>query len=209
MSLSEGELTMLYFIFKNLFKIMFKLLNRLEIIGVENIPTNGPALLVANHVSNWDPPVLGAAANRQVCFLAKEELFRIPVLNFLLPAWGAVPIKRGRGDREAISKSMEILSDGKVLGIFIEGTRNRENPDKLGKLHSGPAMFALKNNAPVVPTLLLNTQTIGKSFKKVKVIFGKPIYLTNDPALEKKELYAKATQEIADAIESLRPTKKA
>lgn len=200
---------MLYFIFKNLFKIMFKVLNRLEIIGVENIPTNGPALLVANHVSNWDPPVLGAAANRQVCFLAKEELFRIPVLNFLLPAWGAVPIKRGRGDREAISKSMEILSEGKVLGIFIEGTRNRENPDKLGKLHPGPAMFALKNNAPVVPTLLLNTRSIGKSFKKVKVIFGKPIVLANDSSLEKKELYAKATQQIANAIDSLRPIKKA
>lgn len=200
---------MLYAIFKTLFKIMFTLFNRLEIIGAENIPTSGPVLLVANHISNWDPPVLGSASNRQVCFLAKEELFKIPVLNFLLPAWGAVPLKRGRGDREAISKSMEILTNGKVLGIFIEGTRNRENPDKLGKLHPGPAMFALKNNAPVVPTLLLNTQTIGKGFKKVKVIFGKPILLTHDPTLEKKELYAKATQQIADAIENLRPIKKA
>jgi 1-acyl-sn-glycerol-3-phosphate acyltransferase len=199
---------MLYRLFKNLFKIFFKLFYRFEVIGLDNIPTSGPVMLVSNHVSNWDPPVLGSASNRQVFFLAKEELFKIPVLNFLLPAWGVLPLKRGRGDREAITKSIEVLSDGKILGIFIEGTRNKGNPDHLGKPQPGAAMFALKSNATVIPTLLLNTRTVGKSFQKVKVIFGKPLQLINDPTLEKKELYTAVSHQIAAAIDSLRPIKK-
>lgn len=197
---------MIYTIIRNLFFCFLKLFYRLEISGRENIPTTGGVILVSNHVSNWDPPALGSASNRQVHFLAKEELFKVPVLNFFMPAFGAIPLKRGRGDREAITKSLKILAAGKVLGIFIEGTRNHNKSKHLGKAQPGTAMLAHKSKAPVVPVLLLNTDAIGRSLKKVRAIIGPPVKLDYDPNLEKKELYNELSRQIIAAIEGLRPS---
>lgn len=194
---------MLYFIFKTFFLICFKLFHRFQIIGAENIPLSGPVILVSNHISNWDPFVLGSVSKRQVHFLAKEELFKIPFINLLLKAWGAVPLRRGRSDRDAINKAMALLSAEKIIGIFIEGTRNKANPKKMGKPQPGAAMLALKSHAPVVPVLLLNTRSIGKSFRQVKAIVGPPLTLTLDPNLDKKDAYLDLSKKIVAAIEEL------
>lgn len=194
---------MLYKIFKMFFIILFKILNRYQVIGGDNIPKDGPVILVSNHVSNWDPLVIGCASSRQVHFLAKESLFKAPIVGLFIKAWGALPLKRGRGDREAISKSLEIIENNRVLGIFIEGTRNKKNPEKMKEPQSGAAMLALKTGAPIVPILLINSHKIFV-LKKVKVFIGHPLHFNNNPDIDRKELYAKVSREIVAAIESMR-----
>ena len=194
---------MLYAIFKMLFKVFLTITSRFQVSGHENIPTSGPVILTANHVSNWDPILLGCAVKRQVHFIAKEELFRIPIVGPLLRAWGAFPVRRGRGDREAIAKSLEVLKMDKVLGIFIEGGRNKGNPDQM-RPQSGTAMLATHSGAPVVPVALINTDRL---FKKMRVVIGKPLTFTDSEEIPKKELYQQISQELVAEITRLKSEK--
>lgn len=198
---------MLYKIFKLLFTITIKILGRYQVIGLQNIPDSGPVLVVSNHISNWDPIMLGVAIPRQVGFLAKEELFNIPIVGFLLKAWGMIPIKRGRVGREALAKPLELLKNGKVVGIFIEGTRNLKNPNTMLKPQPGAAMLALKSEAPVVPVAVINTNQVLRSFKRLKVIIGKPMFFSSKDELDglkKKEQYSQISKEITLAIQDLK-----
>lgn len=195
---------MLYQLFRFIFLIMFKITNRFRSIGAANLPDSGPVMLVSNHISNIDPLVLGSAVNRQVWYIAKDSLFRIPVVGQLLKAWGAFPVKRGRGDREAISRALEVLKDQKVLGIFIEGRRNKDNPEQMAKPQSGAAMLAVKSGATVVPALILNSRSFLRGFRQIKVIIGKPLTLDIHNELDKKELYNNISNQIVTAINDLR-----
>jgi 1-acyl-sn-glycerol-3-phosphate acyltransferase len=194
---------MLYWIFRFLFIIFFKVTGRFQVIGHENIPKEGPVILASNHVSNFDPLVLGCAVKRKVHFIAKEELFKIPVVGYLMTAWGAIRVKRGgRGDREAISRSLEILKAKLVFGIFIEGFRNKANPDQMAKPQSGAAMLAVNSGAPVIPVALVNTD---KLFEKMQVIIGPPIsFAPADESIPKKDLYLQISQTITAAIINLK-----
>jgi 1-acyl-sn-glycerol-3-phosphate acyltransferase len=195
---------MLYRIFKNLFKLFFILLGRMEVIGHENIPENGPVIVAANHVSNLDPLLLGSAINRQVHFIAKESLFKTPLIGSLMRAWGMIRIKRGRGDREAIAKSLEILEGQQVIGIFIEGSRNRENSEQMQAPQSGTAMLAIRSGAPVVPVALINTRHL---FQRMQVIIGPPLTFGDLLENTKKELYQQIGFRITSAIVNLKKNK--
>ena len=141
-----------------------------EIIGKENFPTDGGVLLCSNHISALDPPTVGIAAPRQVHFMAKEELFSAPVLGKILPHINAFPVKRGMSDREALRKGLGVLKEGKVLGLFPEGTRSETG--ELGKGLAGAGFFALRSKAQIVPCAVIGPY---KPFKRLKVVFGKPI----------------------------------
>jgi 1-acyl-sn-glycerol-3-phosphate acyltransferase len=141
-----------------------------EVIGKENFPTDGGVLLCSNHISNLDPPTVGIAAPRQVHFMAKEELFTAPVLGKILPLINAFPVKRGMSDREALRKGLGVLKEGKVLGLFPEGTRSETG--ELGKGLAGAGFFALRSKAQIVPCAVIGPY---KPFKRLKVVFGKPI----------------------------------
>lgn len=143
---------------------------RFEVIGAENIPDNGPVLLCSNHISNLDPPVIGVFTKRTVCFMAKEELFRSPIFGKILRKIHAFPVKRGMSDREALRTGLKILKDGKVLGLFPEGTRSKDG--SLGKGLAGAGFFALRSEASVVPAAIIGTY---KLFGKVKIVYGSPI----------------------------------
>jgi 1-acyl-sn-glycerol-3-phosphate acyltransferase len=145
---------------------------RIEVIGKENFPKEGGVLLCANHIDNLDPPVVGITAPRDVHFMAKEELFNLPILKQLLPGILAFPVKRGMSDREALRRGLQVLKEGNVLGLFPEGTRNKTG--EIGKGLAGAGFFALRSDALVVPCAIIGPY---KAFKKLKVVYGEPINL--------------------------------
>ena len=163
-----------YTVFRSMFRSFFAFYYRWRVIGAHNVPADGPVILCANHINNFDPPLLGCGIERQVHFMAKEELFRIPVLSFLITQFGAFPVKRGAGDRAAIRATLKILEEGKVLGIFPEGTRSKTG--EVGQGMSGTAMFALKSDAQVIPVAIVGPYRL---FRPVTIIYGKPIDLSH------------------------------
>jgi 1-acyl-sn-glycerol-3-phosphate acyltransferase len=151
----------------------FSKIYRAEIIGASNVPSDGPVILCCNHISNYDPPILGAFTHRIVHYMAKAELFTMPVFKQLLPKIKAFPIKRGSSDKQAMRTAMKLLKDGEVLGLFPEGTRSKTG--ELGKGMSGVGFFALRSDAVVIPCAIIGPF---KLFKKVKVVYGEPIDMT-------------------------------
>lgn len=153
-------------------RIYLKLFYNWRIYGAENIPTSGSVILISNHISNFDPVVVICSTDRQIHYMAKEELFKVPVLGKLLSIYGTFPIRRGGNDRKAIKTGLEILKNGKVLGIFPEGTRSKTG--EMGKGLPGAALFALKSDAIVIPIGIASTY---KYFKPIAINIGKPIDL--------------------------------
>ncbi|MBU8916261.1 lysophospholipid acyltransferase family protein [Neobacillus sp. 114] len=151
---------------------IFKPWYRVETIGAENIPKEGGVLLCSNHIHNFDPIIVGITGKRPVYFMAKEEIFQVPVLGNIVRKCNAFPVKRGMSDREALRKGINILKDGHVLGLFPEGTRSKTG--ELGKGLAGAGFFALKTNCAVVPCAILGPY---KNLQKLKVVYGKPIQM--------------------------------
>ncbi|MEA1961952.1 MAG: lysophospholipid acyltransferase family protein [Bacillota bacterium] len=143
--------------------------------GIENLPAEGPVIIAANHVSNWDPIVVGLMINRPVHFMGKAELFNNQLLGTLLLKLNAFPVKRGAADRKAIRTALERLQQGNVLGIFPEGARNKTGEDLKPQL--GVAMLALKSGAPIVPVACVGTDCRFPFgwFRPLRVIVGEPI----------------------------------
>jgi 1-acyl-sn-glycerol-3-phosphate acyltransferase len=194
---------MLYVTFRSLFRLLFKFVYRWRIEGRENVPTSGAVVVCSNHISLLDPPLLGASLERQVFFMAKEELFHIPVISFLIRRFGAFPVKRGAGDRAALRTALSILQRGDVLGIFPEGTRSKTG--RLGKPQSGVSLLAIKGNAVVVPAAIIGPF---RMFRPIRIVFGKPIDLSQyrDQKLN-SALLEEVSLKIMDDIRALMETK--
>ncbi|WP_223703482.1 lysophospholipid acyltransferase family protein [Sutcliffiella deserti] len=160
----------LYSFAKFIVSIILKPIFRIKVIGAENMPNNGPVLLCSNHIDNLDPPVVGITAPRTVHFMAKEEVFKVPILKTILPKIHAFPVKRGMSDREALRSALKVLKEGNVLGLFPEGTRSKSG--ELQKGLAGAGFFALRSDAVVIPCAIIGPY---KPFKSLKVVYGKPI----------------------------------
>lgn len=160
----------LYRFGKVIVKIILTPLYRIQIIGKENVPADGGVLICANHIDNLDPPVVGLTCPRNIHFMAKEELFHAPILKQLLPTINVFPVKRGMSDKKAIRTGLTLLKEGKVLGLFPEGTRSKTG--ELGKGLAGAGFFALRTKAAVVPCAVIGPY---KLFSQLKVVYGKPI----------------------------------
>ena len=150
---------------------------RVKVIGKENFPKTGGVLLCTNHIDNLDPPVVGMTCPRPVHFMAKQELFEAPVLKSVLPRVHAFPVKRGMSDRTALRNALSILKNGHVVGLFPEGTRSKDG--KLQKGLAGAGFFALKGDAYVLPCAIIGPY---KPFKSLKVVYGKPIDMSEHRA---------------------------
>ncbi len=160
----------LYKFGKSLCSIYFKSQYKIEVLGTENIPKDGGVLLCSNHISNNDPPLVGVTCPRDISFMAKEELFRMPVIKSIMHGIRAFPVKRGMSDRNALKLGLSLLKEGNVLGLFPEGTRSKTG--ELGTGLAGAGFFALRSNAAVVPCAIIGPY---KRFDKLKVVYGKPI----------------------------------
>lgn len=160
----------LYPIGKSICKAILTPLYGIQILGKENVPTDGGVLICANHIDNLDPPVVGLTCPRTIHFMAKEELFHVPILKQLLPTIKVFPVKRGMSDKKAIRTGLTLLKEGKVLGLFPEGTRSKTG--ELGKGLAGAGFFALRSDAAIVPCAVIGPY---KPFHRVRVVYGKPI----------------------------------
>jgi 1-acyl-sn-glycerol-3-phosphate acyltransferase len=143
--------------------------------GQENVPAEGGYLLCVNHVAFCDVISVAAVLPRQVRYLAKAELFRIPVLGRLIRALGACSLDRGGGDVAAIKKTIALASGGELVAIFPQGHRyGGKNPADT-PIKSGAGMIALRAGCPVIPVCLKMKKQRYAPFRRVRVIFGKPI----------------------------------
>lgn len=146
----------------------------MKVYGEEHIPETGPFIIVCNHASYFDPPLIGTAVrHRLVHFMAKKELFRNPLMNWFLRYVHTFPVHRGRIDRRAVMESFRVLKQGEVLGIFPEGTSKDQGI--LGKFHDGFAGIAMKAGVPVLPAVVINTRSLPKKKGPVCVVFGEPV----------------------------------
>jgi cytidylate kinase len=187
---------------------LMRLMFRLESVGAENIPERGPVLMVANHSSVLDPPLVGGASGRQLTYLAKAELFEIPLFRTLIRALNARPIRREGADPGALRTARRVLEEGGALLVFPEGTRGEEGDIRSAK--SGAGLLAVSSGAAVVPVYIRGS---GRAWPKgrrlprpakVTVTFGKPLRFEAERGADRKALYEIASREMMDAILRLR-----
>lgn len=135
-----------------------------KVEGTEHIPKSGGFVVVSNHGSNFDPPLLSAAVRRPVAYMAKEELFEVPVLKNAIKLYGAYPVKRGAVDRNTIRAALAYLEDGWGVGIFLSGTRTPDG--KVIDPKPGAALIAAKAQVPLLPVSMWGTHLIEQPGKK-------------------------------------------
>jgi len=179
--------------------LALSLLWRFRAVGVRGVPLEGPLIVACNHVSYFDPPALGVAMPRPVTYMAKEELFRIPLLGPVIRWLGAFPVDRKRGDVAAIKAAIRILETGAALGIFPEGTRNK---DGTVRPQMGVALLAAMSGATVLPAYVAGTAHADR-LAKITVAFGEPMRPELGRKATRDEL-AKWTDELMSRIYALR-----
>lgn len=191
---------MFYRAIRQLFAIIYMTVFRWNVQGRGNIPKEGPCILCANHISFWDPPLVGCLTHRHVRFMAKEELFNFPVMGKAMVWLNAFPVKRESADRRAIKTALETLSGGGVLGIFPEGTRSRT--DEFLPPQGGVGLIAIKSEAPVIPIAIIGPYHL---FKPIRVKIGTPMQFPELYGVKtKSEHLEEAAQKIMAEISRLR-----
>ncbi len=153
-----------------LFRVLFWIAFRIRVTGRENIPPSGPLIICANHVSWLDPPLVAVVVPRWVHFVAKEELFRLPVVGWVLSRSEIIPVRRGQSDRRMIRDAIRILRSDGVLGLFPEGTRQRSR--QLAEFAHGAAYLAVKCDAPVLPVGVSGEYSF---LSRIRVRIGRPV----------------------------------
>lgn len=153
---------------------------RREVIGLKHVPRKGPVILASNHLSEADPAIIMTLMPRRIVWMAKRELFDLPVLGIFYHFYGAIPVRRFEADLPALRKAEEALRKGQVLGMFPEGTRSRDC--RLGHGEPGTALMALRSGALILPIGISGTEVmrLPRAFFQrtpVRVAFGEPFYL--------------------------------
>jgi len=197
-----------YYIARGLLIGLFKLLTRWQVKGKENVPEEGPVLVVANHLNLADPPLLGVSFNRRVIFMAKEELFRSSLGAYFVSGLGSFPVHRGRLDRRALRSSQQVLADDLVLAMFPEATRSRNA--RLKKAMPGSALIACRSDVPILPVGITGTEQIkgrGWFFRRPRLTInvGQPFSLPPVDGKLTREKLVEYTELIMRRIAGLLP----
>ncbi|MGH2389335.1 MAG: lysophospholipid acyltransferase family protein [Chloroflexota bacterium] len=169
-------------------RCLFSTIGRVHAEGIGNVPREGGVVLVSNHLTMLDPPLLGALMPRQLHFMAKEELFRIPLLGWYLTHAGTFSIRRGEADRHALRHAEDLLRAGEIVMIFPEGHRSQATGAR--EARSGAVMLATRTNSPIVPAAITGTEhlrlhrpfgQVARGFlsrPRISVTIGEPIRFT-------------------------------
>ena len=179
-------------------RLLVRVLWRARVFGTENVPAGGPLIVACNHLSYLDPPAMGCLCPRRISYMAKKELFEIPVLGPVIQALGAYAVDRRGSATAAIKRSLQVLQAGGAVGIFPEGTRNL---DGTVEAQTGVALLASLAHAPVVPACVRGTDRALR-LGRIDVAFGAPLALPAGRKATREDL-SNFTAEIMKAIEAL------
>ena len=196
-----------YWLAASFFRLCVFIWSRREVLGLENVPRHGPAILASNHLNLADPPLIVSLVRRRLIFMAKLELWSTPVIGWLYGLGGCIPVRRFEGDVRALRRAEKVLRQGHVLVMFPEGTRSRR--PGLGKGHPGTAVIALRSGVPIVPIGVSGTETVslpGVFLRRtrVRIAFGQPFTLPRGQRLT-TELAEESTERIMKEIAALLP----
>lgn len=205
-----------YFIGWCLFCFLFSTYFRRRAYNAERVPAQGSVILAANHASYLDPPLVGSGLNRSINYLARENLFRFPVVSNILRSWQVVPVDRDGGGAKGLKAILDRLLAGGAIIVFPEGTRTRDG--RLNPVRSGIGLTVIKTSAPVVPVRVFGTyEAYGPHLRfprpyQVTVKYGMPMRFDELRAEAKtcskvrlKEIYQQVANEIMAAIAKLEP----
>jgi len=183
---------------------IYKFLFKGYLIGRDNIPQKDSFIMVSNHGSLLDPPFLGHALGRNISFMAKAELFKIPFLGFVIKACGAYPVKRGIADKNTIKTACKKISNDNSIGIFIDGTRQKNG--RVNKPKQGAALLAFKNQKLLLPVAIVNSHRLIRFkcfiplFSKIVIKVGKPV---QPPQSSSRDDLNSVTMHLQDKINNL------
>ena len=189
-------------------RIAFKLLLNLEVVGLENVPLEGPLILMINHTSLIDPAMAGGVMPREIVAMSKIENFRDPILGIIVRLYGAFPVRRGEVDLQATRRALEVLHNGEVLLMAPEGTRSKEC--RLQPGHDGMTFIALHANAPVLPMAIAGVKDFSSNFKglrrtDVKVVIGKPFRFQLSEEKVRRDALHQMTEEAMYQLAAILP----
>lgn len=205
-----------YFLGWCFFRALYKFYFRWRVYNPERVPESGPVILAANHTSFIDPPLVGAGLKRDINYLARESLFRFPVMGTILRSWNSVPVDREGGGAAGLRKILDRLLAGGAIILFPEGTRSRDG--KLQPARSGIGLTVIKSSAVVIPVRVFGTyEAYGRHHRfprprRVAVKYGEPMRFEalrqearNCSKARLKEIYQQSADEIMAAIATLEP----
>ncbi len=189
-------------------RVLFKLLLNLEVAGLENVPPEGPLILMINHTHLTDPAIAGGVMPREVVAMAKVESFRDPILGPIVRLYGAFPVRRGEIDRRALRQALEVLRRGEVLLMAPEGTRSETCSLQPG--HNGLTFIALRANAPILPMAISGVKDLVSNLKRlrrtdVKVVIGKPFRFQLSGEKVKRDVLHQMTEEAMYQLAAILP----
>ncbi len=183
---------MLYKFISFLLRVFMRLIFRVKVYDMENFPKEGPVIVSINHTSYWDVPLVGCLMPRKLHYMAKHDLFKVPLLGSFMKWVGAFPVTRGKGDIGAIRTALEVLRQGKVIAIFPEGRRVKKGMEHSAK--PGVALIAEKSGAPILPIAIGGKYRL---FARVPITVGEPIWVK---APEKGHLSSDELKEISSDV---------
>jgi 1-acyl-sn-glycerol-3-phosphate acyltransferase len=167
--------------------------------GLERVPETGGGVVALNHLSAIDPPLAGALSPRTLYYMAKAELLEMPVVGDVLRWTGAFPVRRGAGDRDSIRLAREIAREGHLVGVFVEGTRQKLGYP--GDVFPGAMMIALQEGVPVVPCGIYSFGWTRKNHMPCAIVWGDPMDLSMMPTSGRG--YKRAAELVGDELRHL------
>lgn len=196
-----------YYFLRAAFHIFTRLICRYRVYGLEHVPESGPLLIVANHLSWYDPMLLGVVLRRRVWFFTKSELFHWPLVGKACKATEQIPVRRGESDRGALEKGLAYLQAGRALGIFPEGTVERK--EVMIPALTGVAMLAVRSGATVLPIAHMGTRKVLRSprywFPRVTLWIGEPYIPILSTDVPRKAALQRVTDEMMFRIAKMLP----